>query len=664
MRWIIRSVFAVVLLVVLGLGAVFLIPADKIAGIAVAKFNTLTGRELKIEGAVRPSVWPQLGVKIGAVSISNAAWSDAGPMLQAEGLAISIDLAALVGGEVKITAVEALRPRIVLERSASGEENWIFGSASGGTVTAQTPGVGQPFTLGRGLIDGGTLVFIDHGAQSRFELSDIKAEVAIPDFGGKAEVDLQAVMRGQAFAVQAEVAEFQPFLDGKLVGIDLALQTGAAQITFAGRAGYAPMMAEGALQADLGDLAAVAALSGAAAPGLPEGLGARDVGISGALTVTETASLHLRNGKLNLDGNQFNGDIDLITQGERPKITAQIRAGEVSLASVGGAGGAGNSSSGTAGGWSQEAIDVSGLKAIDAAIALSFEALTLDVARLGPSQLVVSIDRGRAVFDIRKIVAYQGVISGEFVVNGRKGLSVGGDLNFAGLALEPLLREFGGYERLVGTGDVAVRFLGSGDSVAAIMQSLEGSGNLAFTKGEIRGLDVAGMLRTLDSGYVGEGQKTIFDAVTASFNIAQGVLRNDDLLLQAPYLTAKGAGQVGIGARTLEYRLKATALADAEGAGGITAPLLISGSWADPKFSLDLESLAQEKLDAEKAKLEAEARLRAKELEAEAKAKLVEKLGIQLEEGQSLEDAARKRAEEALQNETQKALEGLFGGSN
>lgn len=665
MRWIIRSVFAILLLVVLAAGAVFMIPAEKIAGVAVARFNALTGRVLVIEGAVRPSIWPQLGVKIGAVSISNADWSDAGPMLQAEGLAISLDLQALVSGEVKITAVEALRPRIILERSATGEENWVFGGSSGGTVSTDTPGVGQPFTLGRGLIDGGTLVFIDHGAGSRIELSDISADVTIPDYRGEAAIDLQAMLRGQAVAVQAKVGAFQPFLDGEVVPVDLVLQAGAATISFAGRAGFAPMVAEGALEAGLGDLAAVAALAGIAPPQLPEGLGAREVAVSGALTVTEAASLHLRGGKIGLDGNQFEGDIDLLTAGERPKLVAQLRAGEVALASVAAAGGGagGDAGGAVAGGWSTAAIDVSGLRAMDAAVGLSVQALDLGVAKLGPSQLEVTIDRGRAVFDIRKIAAYQGAISGQFVVNGRKGLSVGGDLNFAGLALEPLLREFGGYERLVGTGDLAIRFLGSGGNMAAIMQSLEGSGQLAFTKGEIRGLDVAGMLRTLDTGYVGEGQKTIFDAVTASFAIADGVLRNDDLLLQAPYLTAKGAGEVGIGARTIEYRLKATALAGTAGEDGITAPLLISGTWVNPKFSLDLESLAQEKLDAEKVKLEAKARLRAKELEAEAKARLVEKLGIELQDGQSLEDAARRRAEEALQEEAQRALEGLLGGN-
>ena len=130
-----------------------------------------------------------------------------------------------------------------------------------------------------------------------------------------------------------------------------------------------------------------------------------------------------------------------------------------------------------------------------------------------------------------------------------------------------------------------------------------------------------------------------------------------------------------MGARDLEYRIKATALADVAGVNGLTAPLLIKGSWADPRFSLDLEALAQERLDIEKAKLEeqlkakeaelrAQADAKAAELEAEAKAKLESELGIVQQDGENLEDAARRRAQEVLDAEARKALEKLLNGGN
>ena len=664
MSWVIRSIIALVLLAVLLVGAVFLIPAEKVAGIAVAKFNALTGRELVISGAVRPTLWPQLGVTTGPISISNADWSKEGPMVQAEGLSISLDLAALIAGDVQITGVEAINPKIVLERSGKGEENWVFGGGgTGGTVSEATPAVGQPFTLDKASVSGGSVVFADSAAGVRYEISGIEATAAIPSYTGTATVDLAAVMNGQSFRLTGEVGAFQDFLDGKLVDSDLKLVAGAAVVGFKGQAGIAPE-AKGEVSADLGDLAAVAAFAGMAAPKLPRGLGASDVRVSGAVTLTTAGSLHLRGGAVVLDGNKLAVDADLTTAGERAKLEAKVVAGALDLAGVSGVEGGGSGGGAQAARWPADKIDVSGLAALDAAVALTADSVDLGMVKFGPSQIVLTNERSRLVTELRKVSAYEGVISGQFVVNGRKGLSVGGDLSFAGMALQPLLADFGGYERLVGTGDMRVKFLGSGVSVDSIMHSMSGAGSLALSNGEILGLDIAGMLRTLDASYVGEGQKTIFDSLGGSFSMAGGVLHNEDLVLKSPYITARGVGDVGLGARNLEYRIRATALADDTGAGGLTAPLLIKGSWANPKFSVDLQALADEKLAEQKAALEAQAEAKRAELEAEARAKLENELGVVQQEGESLEDAARRRMNEAVDEQAQKALQKLLGGGN
>lgn len=664
MRWIFRGLAGVLVLVLLALGAVALIPAEKIAGLAVQRFEALTGRQLTLESGVRPTIWPVLGVKTGAVSIANADWSKEGPMLQAEALEISVDMAALMGGEVRITGVTAVAPQIVLERAKDGRENWVFGGANGGTVTTETPGVGTPFTLLDGVISGGSLRYVDHGTGREVALTDIAAEVAIPDYEGEARLQIAAVMGGQAVAADVTIGAFRSFLDGKVGPVEARLTAGAADISFAGRAGWNPMAGEGDLVADLAALREVSALAGIAAPSLPAGLGAERVTVAGKLTVTDAGSIHLRGGKIGLDDSTLTADADLTTDGARPNLSAKVTAGALDLRGLTGGQGGGAEGGTQAAGWPTARLDASALGALDATVALVAESADLGLAKTGPLEVTLTIDRARAVTDIRRIAAYDGVISGQFVVNARSGLSVGGNLDFAGIALQPMLQDFGGYDRLVGTGDLRVKFLGSGASVDAIMHSLEGAGSLSLGKGELRGLDIAGMLRTLDMGFVGEGQKTIFDSLGGTFTMAGGVLRNDDLKMVSPYVTAAGSGAVGLGARTLDYRIKATALADAEGAGGLTAPLMITGTWASPKFALDLEALAEQELADEKAALEAAAKAKAAEMEAQAKAKLKGELGIEQLEGESLEDAARRRAEEAMTEEARKALEQLLGGGN
>lgn len=672
MRWIFRSLFALLTVALLAVGALFLIPADRVAALVVGQFKALTGRTLVIEGSVRPTIWPVLGVKTGKVSVSNADWSDAGPMFQAEGLEIAVDMASLIGGEARITAVEAVAPVLLLERAKDGRENWVFGGANGGTVTRATPGVGASYTLGRAVVSGGRLVFHDHKSGSRLELSEVNLKTAIPDFTGEVRIDLAAVKDGQSFALDLTLGAFRDFLDGKLGPVSAKFRAGEASGRFTGQAGWNPMAAKGEVEGDLGSLTEIAALAGAEAPTLPKGLGAGGVTVKGTMTLTDAGSVHLRGGTVKLDGTVLAVDADLTQGAHRPKLVAKVIAGVLDLrAAMGGTGG-GAGGGMQADGWPRSKIDVSGLGALDADVSLKADGMDLGIATLGQSAVKLVLDRSRAVFEIGRVQAYGGTVSGQFVINGRSGVSVGGDLTFADIALQPLMEDLAGYERLVGTGDLRLKFLGVGNTVDAIMQGLEGSGSLKLGRGEILGLDIGGMLRTLDTGYVGEGQKTIFDSLTGSFAIAGGVLQNDDLVMSAPFATVRGQGKLGLGARTINYRLRAeAAVADRT----LTAPILIKGPWADPKITLDLEALAKEKLDAEAKALEAAAKARAEALEAEAKAKaaaaearakakLQEELGVVQGEGETLEEAVKRRGEEVLTDEAAKALRKLLGTGN
>jgi len=64
----------------------------------------------------------------------------------------------------------------------------------------------------------------------------------------------------------------------------------------------------------------------------------------------------------------------------------------------------------------------------------------------------------------------------------------------------------------------------------------------------------------------------------------QGVLRNDDLLMQLPNFTATGTGQVGLGAQTLDYTVTPKAL-QVNGDRGLAIPVRIFGPWAAPGSS-------------------------------------------------------------------------------
>ncbi len=669
MRWIVRIASGLLMLAVVLVALVFLIPSEKVASIATAQFFKATGRTLTIEGKVNPTVWPVLGVKTGLVRIANADWSREGPMLEAQGLAIGVDMASLFGGDLKVTMIEVLQPQIILERRKDGVGNWEIVQAAApaqDSTMAPTDPIAQSrrITLDYGAIKDGSVLFVDHGTGARVNLGNIEAEAKVPDFTGPATLTLSALKDGVKVAVAGRVARFDQFVSGMVGDGDWNAEVGGSSFTFKGRMGTMPLVAEGALTADLSDLSAVATLAGQTSPSLPQGLGAETRKLSGQMTLTNAGSFHLRDGTIVLDSNRLSGDLDMTFDRARPKLTAKIMAGALNLASVAGGSaappvagaGTGNAVAPTPG-WSRAPIDVSALAGLDAAVSLSADSIDMGRAQLGRTRLLITLDSARMVIEARELQAYGGNLAGSFVINGRGGLSVGGDLKASDVAMQPFLQAVAKFDRLIGTGDMSVKFLGVGNNMAAIMASLSGSGNLKFDKGELLGLDLVGMLRTLDIGYVGEGQKTIFDAITGSFTMKDGVLRNDDLRFTAPYVSAKGEGRVGIGARDLDYRLTATALAKEDGSGGVTVPVIISGAWSQPKFRLDLNALIDQNLAEEKALLKE----KAKAEEARVKAKLEKELGIQRQEGENLEAAAKRRAQEALEAEATRALRRLLG---
>ncbi|MBL9051040.1 MAG: AsmA family protein [Tabrizicola sp.] len=666
MRWIIRLGLTLAVLVVLAFGLMAMVPSERVAQAVSAQFEAMTGRKMELLGEVKPRLWPSLGVSTGPVSIANADWAESdAPLFRAESLSIDVNFSALLGGEVKILGLSADQPEINLERDRDGRANWDFGASDageeGGAGAVPAPATG--FTLDQGGITNGSIRFNDRQAGRMIALDAVDATLSIPDFSGPFSLAATALSSGQPVALDLSGEVFSAFAMGRVVPLTASLAAGEAKVSFEGRGGYSPVAAEGAFRADLSDLPAFGALFGSKLDRPNPGLGHDKLTLTGQLTLDGTGAAFLRGAEIIADSNQIKGDLDLVPGEARPKLKAQLAAGPISI----GTGPEGELGGGQAGGmqaegWPTGEIDVASLGAMDAEISLVAPSVDLGVLKLGKTRALITIDRARAVVDIREMQAYGGQISGDFVANGRGGLSVGGRLKFTGLQTEPLLTDLAGWDRLVATGDVELEFLGVGNSVDAIMKSLKGQGALELGKGELRGLDIAGMLQNLDPAYVGEGQKTIFDGLAGTFSITDGVLTNSDLKLVAPYVTASGSGEIGLGARTLDYRLRPTALAAEDGTGGVMVPLLITGPWAKPKFRLDLESIAREKMEAEAKAAEERLKAAAKEAEAKAKAELTERLKEELGV-EVAPEAGPGGVEDALEDEARKALEEILKGN-
>ncbi len=660
MRWIVRIGGVVVAAVLLLAGLLVAVPTERIAGIVTDRLGAAIDREVVIDGAVRPSLWPSLGIRAEDVRIGNPDWVMEGPLLTADSLHVSVGWAPLLRGEILVEEAELRGAEVTLVRAADGRTSWdVSGGATGGEApddpapqAAQTDNV-MALGLEAARIVDGRLHWIDAASGRDVTVSDLDAALVLPAGAGQARLAGSARIDGTPVELEVSLDEPRAVLAGGVRPAALSLGWEGGSASFDGRLSAAPAL-EGAVEIDARDFGPLLGLAGSAMPELPPGLGRDRIAATGRVTLTDAGSLHLREAVLTLDDNRLSGELDLLPGDERPLLRGTLSAEALSLATAPGTPGSGGGGDGPAAsaGWPEDPIDVSGLFTADAELAVRVGAAELGAAEIGPVELNAGLTRGRLVLDIGRVGIYGGRLAGQFVVNGRGGLSVGGDLILAGVQLRPMLARFAGFDRLEGTGNASLQFLGVGNDVATIMASLEGAGDLAFGAGAIVGLDVAGMIRNLDASFRGEGARTVYDSISANFTIDGGLLSNDDLVLDAPWGTVRGAGTADLGAQGLEYRLIPGVLRDSDGRNGIEVPVLVSGPWSRLRFRPDLEYLAEQEFLERRDRLAAEAEER---IGTEIRDRVGGLLGTQAGSGDGQADA-----EDALQDRLAREVDGVL----
>lgn len=644
MKWIFRLFGLVLVLILTAVGALFLIPTERIAAIAADQIRTATGREVKISGDVSMTLWPVLGVKAGEIEVGNADWAKEGPMLTAENAAIGVDAAALLGGEIKIKNIEANAPTIRLEQRLDGRASWEFTDASGTAqiATETDPDrAPQAFSIERLAITDATLIYDAEGSDL-VSYSGVSLTLDWPERLGPATVDATLVPAGQTVKVDATIGQFADFITGKVQPVNAVIQAAGGRLALNGRASTAGDVA-GALDLAIPDtdgFLKALALPGAA---LPPKLGQSITG-SAAITLTGDRQLALRDVRMDLGGNALSGAADISLNGT-PQINAQFNAGALDLTGLTGDGTTAAPTEPTpSSGWPTDPIDASGLSAFNGEIALNADSIDLGRFKLGTTRTRLTNDNSRMVFALREIAAYNGTVTGEFVINNRNGLSVGGKMDANGIGLEPILKDALGTDRLTGAAEANVRFLGVGQSVDAIMKSLSGEGAFDVGQGTIKGIDLDKLMR----GGQASGGTTIFDSLRASFTMDQGNLFNEDLIFSLLSYQASGKGRIGLGAQDIDYNFTPVSLKSDDGS-GIAIPVRIRGPWSGPSILPDLEAAIDLKIEDVKDEVEE----RAKDA---LKTKVQEELGVTVETQDELEDALKNKAEQELR----RGLRSLF----
>ena len=172
-------------------------------------------------------------------------------------------------------------------------------------------------------------------------------------------------------------------------------------------------------------------------------------------------------------------------------------------------------------------------------------------------------------------------------------------------------------ENVTGTINGGFILSGSGDDMTAVQKTLGGNMSFELIDGTYEGTDIWYELRrarALLKG--GEAPKPVlpprtrFSSVSATGVVTNGVMRNDDLSAELPFMQMSGRGTVDLVAATVNYDLTARVLERPESLKNVTEeelkdftkaviPLKITGPLTSPSVKPNVEALLKKRVEDE-----------------------------------------------------------------
>ena len=253
--------------------------------------------------------------------------------------------------------------------------------------------------------------------------------------------------------------------------------------------------------------------------------------------------------------------------------------------------------------WSNASIDLNGLNYVDAQVRVSAAELNIGESRFAPAAIDATLAGGVLKCGFPNLSAYGGQVVGQLLVDASSGnpaYAFASDL--VGVRALPLLQSIAGFDKIDGKMQAKISVRSAGQSPRAIMSNLSGTVFANFQDGAIKGLNVAQMIRNLTSSTLsgwqeGKEQATDLSQLSASFRIEKGQATSTDLNLVGPLVRMTGAGTLDLGAKTLAFRVEPKLVMTTEGQGrasdpvGLGIPVMIEGSWAEPRIYPDMAGI-------------------------------------------------------------------------
>jgi AsmA protein len=636
-KWALIAVGGVVTLIILILLVLpFFVDAEKYKPLLENKVTEMTGRPFSVGGDVTFSFFPFVGVSFSDLHLGNPPDFEATDFISIKSFEVRVKLLPLLSRDVQVKRFVVNEPQIELIKSKQGRGNWEFTTQKSGKSpqepaqkpTSEKPLEGLPIrslTVGDFSVTKGSIAWIDKATGTHKTINQLDLVLADLSFDRPIGLTLSARMDDKPVAVNGTVgpigqnpgkATIPLNLDIKALS-DLALTLQGTVVSPAENPRVdltvtVPEFSPRKLLAQLGQ---------------PKVIDTADSGVLSKMSMQAaiaagTDKISVSKGAMTLDDTRINFNARL-AEFSRPDITFEADLDRINIdrylpsktdkksAATEGAGQAGQKTTGAPkpGGTSDKKTpDYTSLRRLVLDGKVKIGEVIVSKAKL--SNFLVTIRGKDGVLRVEPLQT--DLYGGNLNLNGNMNFSQNVPrgtikLQLKNVQTSPLMKDLSEKDFLEGAANAAGNLSFSGDDAETVKKTLNGNGDLRFSNGAIKGIDLVAMIQNIRAAF-GDGQaipagsQTDFTELSVPFTITNGVVDTRQTNLQSHVLDVLVVGKANLVSEILDFRVEPKVVRklgrqdDKKDYSKVTVPVLVGGTFSAPKFSPDLESLAKQQL--------------------------------------------------------------------
>ena len=550
-----------------------------------AQVNQATGRNLTIEGDIKLALSLTPSLAVGAVSFSNAEWGSRPAMAKIDHFEVQVALIPLLSGTIDVQSIILKGADILLETGADGQPNYVFVAApkSGSTEKAAST---IPI-IRKATIENARVTYKD-GVTGKTSMVIVKSLLMQGGGSGPIKLSLAGSYNEAPFALSGKVGSASDLMDGtNPYPVALTIEAGGAKIELEGA--VADIVTRPVLDFKLSiageNMAELAPLAGAPVP--PFG----PYSVAGQLKGDPGATLTLSDFAIKVGGSDLSGTVTVDLRHYVPSIDGTLKSVKLDAADfvkpdAPDTAAAEPKDDGRV--FPDDALPLDGLKGIDAILEVSIDTL---IAALKAKNVEIGLHLKSG--DLRlaplKATLTDGTIDGSVRLNASSEPALlDTEIKISKFDVGKFLADMAITDILEGRFNASIDAQGEGNSIRAIMASLDGRTRLAMGKGKMKSTAletfIGGPTKVLSKLFTGDQSEfTTINCMVSQFDIKKGLATSKVLLFDTEYATISGKGSVNLATEALDLEVdpqpKSATINTA-------VPIVIRGTLAAPSYGV------------------------------------------------------------------------------